>query len=76
MLVCDCYTLGSKKCTCGAVKDGVVVNGAALRIPLMMTDSAPQQHRKELTMMNDAEIKNMRDSVKGMPVAQAAALPI
>uniref|UniRef100_A0A7C1NXI0 Uncharacterized protein n=1 Tax=Agrobacterium albertimagni TaxID=147266 RepID=A0A7C1NXI0_9HYPH len=27
-------------------------------------------------MMNDAEIKTMRDSVRGMPVAQAAALPI
>lgn len=76
MLVCDCYASGSKKCTCGAVQDGVLVNGATLHIPLLMKDSAPPAIRKELTMMNDTEIKTMRDSVRGMPVMQAAALPI
>lgn len=76
MLVCDCYASGSKKCTCGAVQDGVLRNGATLHVPLLMKDSAPPAIRKELTMMNDAEIKSMRDSVRGMLVAKAAALPI
>ncbi|APO67252.1 hypothetical protein IE4872_CH01610 [Rhizobium gallicum] len=33
-------------------------------------------NRKELHMMNDAEQRNMRDSVRGMSLDQAAALPI
>lgn len=32
--------------------------------------------RKDLKMMTDAEKQTMRDSVRGMPLAQAAALPI
>lgn len=32
--------------------------------------------RKEISTMTDAEVQTMRDSVRGMPMAQAAALPI
>ncbi|MFC3315404.1 hypothetical protein ACFOHY_01025 [Rhizobium rosettiformans] len=75
-MMCNCYASGLRKCSCGAVKDGVLVNGASLHIPVLMKDSATPQTRKELTMMTDAEIKSMRDSVRGMSVTQAAALPI
>ncbi|MDR7027253.1 DUF2213 domain-containing protein [Rhizobium rosettiformans] len=43
---------------------------------LRLGDSASHHERNNLTMMNDAEIKTMRDSVRGMSVTQAAALPI
>lgn len=67
----------SGRCSCGAIDEqGVVRDGAALHVGMMFMDNANRAERKTLTMMTDSEIKNMRDSVKGMPVAQAAALPI
>lgn len=45
--------------------------GSSVRIG----DSAPANQRT-LSMMTDHEIRSMRDSVRGMPLADAAALPI
>ncbi|WP_313522251.1 DUF2213 domain-containing protein [Shinella sp.] len=42
---------------------------------LRLGDSAGA-NRKELNMMNDAEKRTMRDSVRGMPLSQAKDLPI
>lgn len=50
-----------------------VVKAARGGPDLRIGDSATM---KELHMMTDAERQSMRDSVKGMPLAQAAALPI
>jgi len=74
-MICNCYRNGLKVCACGAVKDGVLVQGATIHIPLMMTDGVPQG-RKEIHMMTDAERHTMRDSVRGMPLYQAEKLPI
>ena len=78
MVTCDCYVKGFRKCFCGAVKDGFVAEGATIHIPLLLKDSveAPSQFRKEINMMTDAEKRAMRDSVRGMPLWQAAKLPI
>ena len=67
----------SGRCSCGAVDErGVVRDGAALHVGMMFMDNANRAERKPLAMMNDAEIKTMRDSVRGMPVEKAMALPI
>uniref|UniRef100_A0A7C1P3X6 Uncharacterized protein n=1 Tax=Agrobacterium albertimagni TaxID=147266 RepID=A0A7C1P3X6_9HYPH len=67
----------SGRCSCGAVDDrGVVRDGAALRVGVMFMDHANHAERKPLAMMTDSEIRTMRDSVRGMPVLKAAALPI
>ncbi|CDZ60463.1 Hypothetical protein NGAL_HAMBI2605_10330 [Neorhizobium galegae bv. orientalis] len=75
MIVCDCKSQGHTKCVCGAFKDGVLIDGATVRIPVFMRDSAPPV-RKELHMMTDAEKQSMRDSVRGMPLYLAAKLSI
>jgi len=43
---------------------------------VMFMDHANHAERKPLAMMTDSEIRTMRDSVRGMPVLKAAALPI
>ncbi|MCQ1778243.1 hypothetical protein NOJ05_13630 [Neorhizobium galegae] len=75
MIVCDCTSQGHTKCVCGAFKDGVLIDGATVRIPVFMRDSAPLA-RKELHMITDAEKQTMRDSVRGMPLSKAKDLPI
>jgi hypothetical protein len=43
----------------------------------MLRDSAPPPlERRNLQMMTDSEKQTMRDSVRGMPLSQAAALPL
>ncbi|EUB95585.1 hypothetical protein PMI07_002073 [Rhizobium sp. CF080] len=78
MIICDCYNHGHKSCICGAFKDGVLADGATVRVSVFLRDgdanaSAP---RKELHMMTDAEKLSMRDSVRGMPLSKAKDLPI
>jgi hypothetical protein len=75
MIVCDCFTKGHKGCVCGAFKDGVLVDKATVRVPLFLADGARTQ-RKEPHMMTDAEIRDMKTSVRGMPLSQAKDLPI
>ncbi|TPK42631.1 MULTISPECIES: hypothetical protein [unclassified Mesorhizobium] len=79
-------TLISEKCTsacfaghcdCGAIVNDNMQRNRTFHIPLMMKDSASSQpQRKSFDMMTDAEKRTMKDSVKGMPLHQAAALPI
>ena len=59
-------TCSGPVCSCGAA--GVVKDGAGVSVSASMMDGA--------AMMTDAQRKAMRDSVKGMPLHQAAALPI
>jgi hypothetical protein len=64
-------------CACGMFRDGVMVGNGTIRVPLMLTDSAPpSQERKPLPMMTDSEKQSMRDRVPTMTVDQASALPI
>lgn len=64
-------------CACGALKDGVLQDGHSLQVSLMITDgSVMPGERKVLAMMTDSEIRDMRASVRGMPVSRAMLLPI
>ena len=74
-MICDCYEKGHRKCQCGATVDGVVKDGTTIRVPLFLRDSASHPE-KDIRMMNDAEKRTMRDSVRGMPLSQAKDLPI
>lgn len=79
MSACDgsCHRPNIRDCACGMIRDGVMVRSGSIRVSALMMDSAPpSQERKTLTMMNDTEIRDMRASVRGMPVSKAAALPI
>ncbi len=56
------------------LRDGEVLrDGDSVLVRMLAKDGAT---RKPLAMMTDAERQTMRDSVKGMPLSQAAALPI
>lgn len=62
-------TCSGPVCNCGAA--GVVKDGAGVSVPLMMSDGVLGS-----AAMTDAQRQAMRDSVKEMPLHQAAALPI
>jgi hypothetical protein len=65
------------ECSCGLFRDGVMVRNGSIRIPIILMDrAAPTTERKTLAMMTDADIRDMRVSVRGMPVSKAALLPI
>lgn len=59
-------TCSGPVCSCGA--SGVVKDGAGVSVSATMMDGA--------AAMTDAQRQAMRDSVRGMPLHQAAALPI
>jgi hypothetical protein len=80
---CD-QSCKSGPCQCGAIDaNGVVQDGGIVRASITIMDASPDRlmirdnaERKTLTMMTDAVIKTMRDSVCTMTIDQAAALPI
>lgn len=73
-------------CDCGGVlADGTLRSGTTFHLPLMLKDGASPlatsintvtPERKPWEMLSDSEKRNMRDSVRGMPLHRAAALPI
>lgn len=73
--VCD-LSCRAGRCICGA--SGVLNDGDSIVSSLMFMDGARTTiaERKPLAMMTDAEIRMMRDSVRGMPLSKAKELPI
>lgn len=75
-MYCDHKAPRGQACKCGAVVDGIVQDGKWISVPLMLRDNSVSTEGKNLQMMTDSERQAMKDSVRGMPLSKAAALPI
>jgi len=76
-MYCDHKAPRGQPCKCGAVVDGIVQDGKWISVPLMLRDNASiSTEGKNYQMMTDSQRQAMKDSVRGMPLSRAAALPI
>lgn len=74
---CDHKAPLGQLCKCGSFVDGVLQDGKAASFPLIFKDNASiSTEGKNIHMMTDSERQAMKDSVRGMPLSKAAALPI
>ncbi|WP_333900432.1 hypothetical protein [Agrobacterium pusense] len=74
---CDHKAPLGQLCKCGSFVDGVLQDGKAASFPLIFKDNASiSTEGKNIQMMTDSDRQVMKDSVRGMPLSKAAALPI